>query len=78
VRLLIDEEGARIQFVPDDLIDALRLQLAVVASSQGESLGICRQCGMPFTKGPGTGRRMDAEYCSDAHKKLYFKNKQIP
>jgi hypothetical protein len=72
-RLLVDQEGARIQFVPDDLIDALRLQLAVVVSSGGEDLAICRYCGIPFAKGPGTKKRVDAEYCSEAHKKLFFK-----
>jgi hypothetical protein len=25
----------------------------------------CRQCGVPFTAGPGQGRRNDATFCSD-------------
>jgi hypothetical protein len=75
-RLRTDSNGVRIEFVPDDLIDAMRLQLAAAASSGGEDVVMCRECGQPFTRGPGTGRRSDSRFCSNAHKILYNSKKR--
>lgn len=50
-------------YMPRDLIGALWLQVHTVVT-QNISLKHCQLCGTPFKAGPGTGRRIDATYCS--------------
>jgi len=52
---------------PASLLDALWLQLgqAVTANVQFRQ---CERCGQFFVAGPGTGRRLDAKFCSDEHR----------
>jgi hypothetical protein len=62
--------GVRLKFTPASLRDALWLQLARDLSS-GIKVRECRHCNEWFRAGPGTGRRADAEFCSDEHRKRY-------
>jgi hypothetical protein len=50
-----------------DLLTALWLQLGQTLSS-GATIRACTQCGLLFEVGPGTGRRLDAKFCSDDHR----------
>ena len=52
---------------PNTLFDALWLQLAQELSG-GRYLRRCEQCGAWFETGAGTGRRLDAKFCSDEHR----------
>jgi hypothetical protein len=56
-----------LRFAPDTLESALWLQLALELAG-GVSVRQCRQCNALFAAGPGTGRRADAQFCSDAHR----------
>jgi hypothetical protein len=58
--------------VPDTLLSAMWMQLALHAASQAKLL-TCHQCGKPFEVGTGTGRRETAMYCSNACKVAAFK-----
>jgi len=55
------------RFIPSSLLDALWLQ-AVQKLRGGAVVRQCRHCGQPFEAGAGTGRRLDAVFCSEAHK----------
>ena len=57
----------QLQIKPPSLLEALWLSLAQGLSSQG-NLSQCRQCAVWFETGPGTGRRLDAKFCSDEHR----------
>lgn len=57
----------KLKILPVSLLDTLWLSLAQDLSQQG-NLRICAQCGEPFRTGPGTGRRLDAKFCSEQHK----------
>ncbi len=74
-RLMADRNGLRIEFRPDSLFEALRLQLAVAVIG-GERLSHCRLCFKPFLAGAGTDKRADAQFCSDAHKVLFNSRKR--
>src|SRR3954466_5503049 len=63
--------GIRMRFVPRCLLDALWLQLGHVLQRGSEHRGTfreCQHCGDVFEVGPGTPRRLDAKFCSDAHR----------
>jgi hypothetical protein len=62
--------GIRLVFSPKNLLDALWLQLGQ-ALSGGASIRQCKHCGRWFEIGPGTGRRLDAKFCSDEHRISY-------
>lgn len=56
-----------IAYVVNSLLSGLWLQFAY-AVAQDRQLKVCRRCGSFFEAGPGTGRRADAEFCSDEHR----------
>lgn len=56
-----------IRLKPKSLLDAMWLQLGLAASGDAP-IRSCRFCGTWFTVGPGTGRRLDAAFCSDKHR----------
>lgn len=51
---------------PKSLIGGMWIQFARDLT-QGARLPVCRHCGRIFPAGPGTGRRLDAEFCSKEH-----------
>jgi hypothetical protein len=63
-------DGITLKIAPATLRDALWWQLAQNLSS-GVKVRQCRHCNEWFRTGPGTGRRADAEFCSDEHRKRY-------
>jgi hypothetical protein len=50
-----------------DLLTGLWVQLGQSLAS-GAAMHLCEHCSMPFEVGPGTGRRLDAKFCSDDHR----------
>jgi hypothetical protein len=65
--LVTDRDGVRLEFRPSTLIDALWLQLGQELSG-GSRIQRCIHCHQFFRAGPGTGRRVDATFCSDEHR----------
>jgi hypothetical protein len=57
----------RWHFHPQTLIDGLWLQFAQ-AVTRGIRICTCVHCGDLFETGLGTGRRLDAKFCSDEHR----------
>jgi hypothetical protein len=55
------------QFRPNTLLDGLWLQLGMFLM-RGAKLMVCEHCGLFFTAGIGTGRRVVARFCSDEHR----------
>jgi hypothetical protein len=55
------------KFRPSTLIDGLWLQFAQ-AVTRGVQMRTCMHCGDLFEAGLGTGRRLDAKFCSDEHR----------
>jgi hypothetical protein len=55
------------RFRPDTLIDGLWLQFAQ-SVTRGVHIRSCAHCGDLFETGLGTGRRLDAKFCSDEHR----------
>jgi hypothetical protein len=55
------------EFRPNTLLDALWLQLGQ-ALTAGAQIRQCELCGDWFEAGRGTGRRLDAKFCSDQHR----------
>lgn len=56
---------------PKTLLDGLWLQLGESLADGRTSSAMCLQCQTRFLAGPGTGRRLDAKFCSDEHRVLY-------
>jgi hypothetical protein len=63
------------RFTPPTLINALWLELGRALSSDA-SIRNCLHCGGWFEAGPGTGRREDAKFCSDAHRIAFNSRKR--
>jgi hypothetical protein len=61
------EKGVRLMITTDTLIGGLLWQLGQKLSGSS-NFRECRQCGRWFEAGPGTARRVDAEFCSDDHR----------
>jgi hypothetical protein len=57
----------KLRLQPTSLLDALWLQAAQHLSG-GATVRQCQQCAEWFEVGPGTGRRLDAKFCSDQHR----------
>jgi hypothetical protein len=57
-------------FFPSSLRDALWLQFGQ-AVTRGDQLRACLRCGDWFEAGVGTGRRADAKFCCDEHRKAF-------
>jgi hypothetical protein len=55
---------------PGNFLEALRLQLFQKLSGQAH-LRSCAYCAHWFEVGPGTGRRLDAKFCTDRHRILF-------
>jgi hypothetical protein len=62
-----ESNSPRWQFRPGTLIDGLWLQFAQ-AVTRGVQMRTCMHCGDLFEAGLGTGRRLDAKFCSDKHR----------
>jgi hypothetical protein len=58
------------KFCPGSLRDALWLQFGQ-AVTRGDQLRACLRCGDWFEVGVGTGRRADAKFCCDEHRKVF-------
>jgi hypothetical protein len=65
----------RLKLCVADLLTALWLQLGQTLSS-GATIRRCAQCGMLFEAGTGTGRRLDAKFCSDDHRITFNSQKR--
>jgi hypothetical protein len=77
VWLVSDEAtGAlRLRLAPPNLLEALWLQLAQKILGNA-TVKTCIHCGKWFEVGPGTGRRLDAKFCSDEHRILHNSKKR--
>jgi hypothetical protein len=62
-----DLRDLRLRFRPACLLDALWLQFAQRITGDA-TVRQCQHCGQWFEVGPGTGRRLDARFCSDKHR----------
>jgi len=60
-------KNLRWQLHPSTLLDGLWLQFAQ-AVTRGVHIRSCAHCGDLFEAGLGTGRRLDAKFCSDEHR----------
>ena len=63
------------RLTPPMLVNALWLELGQALSSDA-SIRDCLHCGGWFEAGPGTGRREDAKFCSDAHRIAFHSRKR--
>jgi hypothetical protein len=79
VRLVFDErtQSPRILQVPGDLWTALYLRLFEVQLSD-IALRRCGHCNALFTAGLGTGRHLNAKFCSDEHRIQFNSLKRTP
>jgi hypothetical protein len=70
--LIVDRKSKelRVRLSPSSLLAALWLQLGQDFEG-GASVKACRECGSLFRVGGGTGRRLDADFCSDKHRITY-------
>jgi len=77
VALAFNPETRKPQFrlTPPTLVNALWLELGQAISSDA-SIRNCLHCGAWFEAGPGTGRREDAKFCSDAHRIAFNSRKR--
>lgn len=53
--------------VPKDLITLIWIQFGTAVTG-GVRITACEHCSSLFESGPGTGRRLDAQFCSDEHR----------
>jgi hypothetical protein len=75
--LVIDNQtGAlRLKIVPSDLIQALLIQVAQKLAGRVR-ISPCLYCNELFEAGPGTGRRLDALFCSPEHQVRFNSHKR--
>jgi hypothetical protein len=69
------KHGIRFRFFPESLLDYLILRLAHVVLAL-PAYSPCLMCGKFFTKGVGTRRRGDAQFCCDKHRIDYNSQKR--
>jgi hypothetical protein len=67
--------GVQLRLRTDVLIGGLWWQLGQKLSEE-TNLRTCRYCSSVFEAGPGTGRHIDAAFCSKEHKVRYFSLKR--
>jgi len=69
MKLVVDRvtQSPKLQFTVQDLLTALWLQLSQTIAG-GHQFRSCLECTEFFEVGVGTGRRLDAKYCSDEHR----------
>jgi hypothetical protein len=70
-------DDPKLRLRPTSLLDAVWLQ-AVQHLSSGATLRQCQHCSQWFEVGPGTGRRLDAKFCSDQHRVSFNSLKRKP
>jgi hypothetical protein len=70
-----DRPGVQIKLCPQSFLDGLWLQLGHDLAGEDRVLRRCRHCGIPFEAGLGSGRRIDALFCSDKHR-IAFNSKK--
>jgi hypothetical protein len=58
------------KFSPPTLVNALSLELGEFLTRDAQ-IRECAHCGAWFETGPGTGRRLDAKFCSDQHRIIF-------
>jgi hypothetical protein len=77
VSLFVDRptESFKLRLSVRCLMDGLWLQFAQ-ATSSGANLQQCLHCNELFQIGPGTGRRLDAKFCSDKHRVAFHSKKR--
>ena len=68
-------EDLKLRLCPTSLLDAVWLQAAQHLSS-GATVRQCQHCGQWFEAGPGSGRRLDAKFCSDQHRISFNSSKR--
>jgi hypothetical protein len=68
-------KAPRVRLTAESLRSALWLQLAQ-ALSKGLPLQQCEYCGTLFETGPGSGRRLNAKFCSDQHRIAFNSRKR--
>jgi hypothetical protein len=67
-----DAKGkVRLRLKPSSLLSALWYQLGLKLSGD-TNVRTCRHCNSIFEAGVGTGRRLDAQFCSNEHKVEFF------
>jgi hypothetical protein len=68
-RLVFDpaDDAPKLQFTVSNLLTALWFQVGQSLAG-GSTLRKCQHCHALFEVGPGTGRRLDAKFCSDKHR----------
>ena len=76
VRIVFDRRSKtpKAQLKAKDLITALWLRMIELFTGE-TALRRCAHCSALFTAGVGTGRRLDALFCSDAHRYAYHRLK---
>jgi hypothetical protein len=68
-------EELELQLSVHSLIDGLWLQAGQAVAS-GANLRQCQYCHELFETGPGSGRRLDAKFCSDEHRIAFNSHKR--
>jgi hypothetical protein len=63
--------GVVLRITSEVLISGLWWQLSQTLSGE-TNIQTCRHCGTLFETGPGTGRHIDATFCSNEHKIRYY------
>jgi hypothetical protein len=78
-RIVFDpvEQKPRMRLVAHTLVTVLWARLFQALLS-GLVIRRCAQCNKLFTAGTGTGRRLDAKFCSDEHRVLFNSLKRTP
>jgi hypothetical protein len=76
IQMLFDKHGAlRPVLKPTSLISGLFWQL-INSKRAGAQYRTCQYCAVIFQVGVGSGRRADAKFCSDEHKKEFNSRKR--
>jgi hypothetical protein len=76
LQMVFDKRGAlRPVLKPQSLMHGMFWQL-IHSVRGGAQSRTCRQCGVIFEVGAGSGRRADAKFCSDEHKILFHSRRR--
>jgi hypothetical protein len=65
------KSGLQVRIITDVLIGGLWWQLTQKLSGVA-AIRTCQYCSAPFESGPGTGKHIDAKFCSNEHNVRYF------
>jgi len=69
------DDEPKLQFTVSNLVTALWFQVGQSLAG-GTNLRKCQHCHVLFEIGPGTGRRLDAKFCSDNHRIAFNSRKR--